>query len=181
MSAEERRDQIIAVAVGAFARGGLEGTSTEKIAAEAGISQPYLFRLFPTKVDLFLATVERCFDRVQDRFAAAADGLMGQEAIEAMGASYASLIADRNLLRLQLHAYASAAAGEGPVRDRVRERFLGLVEEVRSRTGLDEGAIQEFFAIGMLCNLVSALGPEEQVPLTKDMSSGLLALLVPAH
>ena len=40
----------------AFARGGLHGTSTEEIAEAAGISQPYLFRLFGTKKRLFVAT-----------------------------------------------------------------------------------------------------------------------------
>ena len=49
MSAEERREIVLEAAVGEFARHGLAGTSTEDVARRAGISQPYLFRLFPTK------------------------------------------------------------------------------------------------------------------------------------
>ena len=59
-TAAERRDAVLRAAQVAFARGGLHGTSTEEIAEAAGISQPYLFRLFGTKKKLFVATVERC-------------------------------------------------------------------------------------------------------------------------
>src|SRR5579875_1357971 len=110
MSADERRDAVVALARHAFAEGGLRGTSTETIAAAAGISQPYLFRLFPTKVDLFLAAVDACFDRVSATFAEAAEGLSGEAALKAMGAIYTTLIDEEpDLLRLQLHAYAAAA------------------------------------------------------------------------
>lgn len=156
MSAEERRTQIVAVAARAFAGGGLHGTSTEKIAADAGISQPYLFRLFPTKVDLFLACVGRCFERVRATFAAAAEGLVGEEALVAMGQAYFELLGDPDLLRLQLHAYASAAAEGGPIRDLVRRGFLDLVDEVQERTGLGDDEIQQFFSTGMLINVVAS-------------------------
>ena len=58
-TAAERRDAVLRAAQVAFARGGLHGTSTEEIAEAAGISQPYLFRLFGTKKKLFVASVER--------------------------------------------------------------------------------------------------------------------------
>ena len=46
-----------------FAAGGYVGTSTDSIARAVGVSQPYLFQLFGTKRDLFLAVVRRCFER----------------------------------------------------------------------------------------------------------------------
>src|SRR4051794_38821337 len=71
LTADERRAEIIDAAVKAFAQGGLDGTSTDDIARIAGVSQPYLFRLFGTKRDLFLAAVGRCFDRIGEAFDAA--------------------------------------------------------------------------------------------------------------
>ena len=67
MPATERREMVLEAAVAEFAAHGLAGTSTEDVARRAGISQPYLFRLFPTKKALFLALVERCFRRVRRR------------------------------------------------------------------------------------------------------------------
>jgi AcrR family transcriptional regulator len=58
-TADERREDILAVAMEHFGAGGYHGTSTENIAREAGISQPYLFRLFRTKRELFLACWRR--------------------------------------------------------------------------------------------------------------------------
>src|SRR4029077_19894871 len=98
MPAAERREMVLEAAVPEFAAGGLAGTSTEDVARRAGISQPYLFRLFPTKKALFLALVERCFRRVEDTFTAAAGGLTGEEAVTAMAGSYHPLPAHRTPL-----------------------------------------------------------------------------------
>src|SRR3954466_7120416 len=73
LSADEARAGVIESAVRAFASGGLHGTSTEEIARLAGVSQPYLFRLFGTKRDLFLAAVERAFARIEAAFEDAAE------------------------------------------------------------------------------------------------------------
>jgi AcrR family transcriptional regulator len=73
-TAPERREQIVDAALRRFAEGGLHGTSTEDIAADTGLSQPYLFRLFGTKRDLFLACCEACHNRFQlQTFAASGD------------------------------------------------------------------------------------------------------------
>src|SRR5256885_12640060 len=102
MKAGERREAVLAAAVTEFAARGLAGTSTEDVARRAGISQPYLFRLFPTKKALFLALIERCFHRVQGTFTAAAGDLTGDEALSAMADSYTRLLDDRTLLLLQM-------------------------------------------------------------------------------
>ena len=107
MPAAERREMVLEAAVTEFAAGGLAGTSTEEVARRAGISQPYLFRLFPTKKALFLALVERCFRRVEDTFTAAAGDLTGDEAMTAMADSYTRLLDDRTLLLLQMQIYAA--------------------------------------------------------------------------
>ena len=73
MSAAERRELVLDAAVTEFAVHGLAGTSTEDVARRAGISQPYLFRLFPTKKTLFVELVDRCYRRVEETFIAAAE------------------------------------------------------------------------------------------------------------
>ena len=68
MSADERRVAVLRVAREEFGLSGFSGASTEAIARRVGVSQPYLFRLFPTKKAMFLATVNNCFDRVEALF-----------------------------------------------------------------------------------------------------------------
>src|SRR5438876_8527406 len=72
-TAEERRTEVLQAAVAEFALHGLHGTSTEMIARRIGISQPYIFRLFPSKKELFLAAIDQCFDRVEAAFRKAVD------------------------------------------------------------------------------------------------------------
>ena len=60
-TAEERRKDVLDAALEVFAEHGLSGSSTDEIARRAGISQPYLFRLFRTKKELFIAAIEQCF------------------------------------------------------------------------------------------------------------------------
>src|SRR3954454_17097072 len=105
-SADERREEILAVALRHFAIGGLHGTSTEAIAREAGISQPYLFRLFRTKRELFLACVDRADGRVSETFRRAAAAAPEGEALKAMGNAYVDqLLPDRHAILMQMQGY----------------------------------------------------------------------------
>src|SRR5579864_2533639 len=88
LTASERREQILEAAVTVFAERGYEGASTDVIARMAGISQPYLFRLFGTKRELIIATIKRCFEDTEQLFTRAASGHSGDEALEAMGLAY---------------------------------------------------------------------------------------------
>src|SRR5579885_3892540 len=96
-SREERREEILDAAFAVFAEQGLHGASTEEIARRAGISQPYVFRLFGTKKELYLATVARCFRQTLEIFQRAAEGRRGQEALAAIGHEYAELLASNRL------------------------------------------------------------------------------------
>src|SRR3954471_10651595 len=107
-SADERREAVLEAALEEFAARGLDGASTEAIAAKAGISQPYVFRLFGTKKELFKAVVSRCFRQTLERFQRAAEGKRGEEALHAIGDAYGELLAaDRVYLRSQMQAYAA--------------------------------------------------------------------------
>src|SRR3982750_2515116 len=109
LSAAERRDAILDAAQIEFADRGLAGTSTEDIARRAGISQPYLFRLFGTKRELFKATATRCFRETLEMFQRAAEGKRGEEALQAMGQAYTDelLTGDRVRLKAQMQTYAA--------------------------------------------------------------------------
>src|SRR3954463_15878849 len=110
-TAEERRESILEAAQGVFAARGLHGTPTTEIAKAAGISQAYLFRLFPTKSELYVAAVGRCYERLRDAMRAAAEdeGAEGETALERMGNAYAGLMQDRTTLRATLQAFAAAS------------------------------------------------------------------------
>jgi AcrR family transcriptional regulator len=155
MPAAERRELVLEAAMTDFAVGGLAGTSTEDVARRAGISQPYLFRLFPTKKALFIELIGRCFQRVKDTFTAAADGLTGEEALVAMGDAYELLLEDRTLLQLQMQCYA--ACHDPEVGDATRAGFKGLWEMVERLTGLPFQTVVDFFAVGMLINVAAAM------------------------
>lgn len=154
-TAEERRATVLAAAVAEFGRGGLEGTSTEVIAKVAGISQPYLFRLFGSKKDLFLAAVRETFARTVTAFETAAGDLAGQPALDAMAAAYNDLLADPTYLLMQMQAYA--ACDDPEIRAATRAGYKKLWEMVERITGLPFQRVVDFFAVGMLMNVAAAM------------------------
>src|SRR4051794_8161894 len=158
MSAGDRRAQIVELAVEEFAGHGLHGTSTEAIAHRAGVSQPYVFRLFGTKKALFLACAERCFERIRGAFraaAAAAGDVPPAERLAAMGAAYVELLSDRTLLRSQLQLYAACEDPE--IRTVARQRWGALVREVERLSGASPEELRAFMAHGMLLNVAAAM------------------------
>jgi len=156
MTASERRTAVLAAAITEFARSGYSGTSTESIATRAGISQPYLFRLFGTKKELFIATYELVSDRIIAAMTRAGTGLDGQEALEAMGAAYGELLQDPELLQVQLHGFA-AAPGDPEIAATCRRTFEVLWHLVHERTGISDHEITHFFSMGMMMNVMSAI------------------------
>jgi AcrR family transcriptional regulator len=155
-SAEERREDVLEAALAEFATRGLDGASTDAIARSAGISQPYLFRLFGTKKELFIASVERCFAETLELFRAQADGLAGEEALHAMGTAYVDTISgDAKRLRGQMQAYV--ACDDPEVCEVVRRGFGRLFEFVESLPGVTPEQVQLFFARGMLLNVVASM------------------------
>jgi AcrR family transcriptional regulator len=155
MSAAERRAAVLEVAVAEFARTGLHGTSTEKIAAGAGISHPYLFRLFRTKKELFLACMDVCHTRLRDMFTRAAESAPEGERLEAMGHAYVDLLGDREMLQLQLQMYA--ACDDPVVRDVASKGYAELWQLVGRLSGASEDDVRAFFATGMLLNMAAAM------------------------
>src|SRR3954451_15819571 len=155
LSAAERKDEILAAAMIEFADRGLHGTSTEDIARRAGISQPYLFRLFRTKKELYKATVRRCMTATLGLMQTASAGLSGEEALRAIGHAYMERLRDPLYLRAQMQAYA--ACDDDEIRQIVRQGYGALVDFVGSISGADEQALAGFFAQGMLLNVLASM------------------------
>jgi len=156
-TADERREAVLEAARHEFARHGLHGASTDAIARRAGISQPYLFRLFGSKKALFIAVNEQCFQRTLDLFRSAAAGTSGRDALDAIGAAYGDLIeSDRIMLQGQLQAYAASVVDED-VRESTARGYGRLVDYVETVSGADRRTISGFFAKGMLMNVLAAM------------------------
>ena len=171
-TAAARRDDVLDAALIEFADHGFEGASTEDIARRAGISQPYLFRLFGTKKELFKASAARCFRETLEMFQHAAEGKRGEEALHAIGTAYMEhLESERTWLRGQMQTYA--ASDDPEIREVVRAGYGDLVAYVRRVSGADWPTIWNFFATGMLLNVLASMhideGPEQWM---QDLLSG---------
>lgn len=162
-TAEERREELISASIPVFAEKGYHAAPTTEIAKRAGISQAYLFRLFPTKEELFVAAVRRSTRRMIATFKEAAEKAEadGMEPGDAMGIAYGDLVgSDRELLLVQLHAQA-VSPGIPAVRDAMRDCFADLYEFGAKRTGGSPEEMKTWFAYGMLINAMTALSAEE--------------------
>ena len=164
--ASERRDALIEAAVHEFAHGGLHGTPVERIARRVGVAQPYVFSLFSSKRELFLAAVERGFELVGETFERAAaefdPALAAPEAdvLLAMGGAYVELLeTQRDYLMLQHQSYA--ACDDPVIRKRVRAAYARLVTRVKAVSGATPDRIDEFFRYGMWLNVAAAMGVED--------------------
>lgn len=159
MTADERREQVIAAAVHEFAEQGYQAASTAAIARRAGISQPYIYALFPSKQDLFLAVHDLVIGRIRHAFAQAAQGGgTPAEKLDRMGELYPTLIADRYALLVQLQTYAT---GDPVIQAHAASGFRRLYDEVVRLSGAQPVEVSLFFACGMLANVTTALGLQE--------------------
>lgn len=162
-TAEERREELIEAAIPVFAEKGYHAAPTTEIAKRAGISQAYLFRLFPTKEDLFVAACERSCEVMYGSFAAAADEAdrQGKDPLEVMGDAYADLVLDhKEVLMVQLHAQAVSPSIPS-VRETMRRCFFTLFAVASERSKATPEELKLWMAGGMLINVMTAIGANE--------------------
>jgi AcrR family transcriptional regulator len=158
MTAEDRREQVIDASIGVFARRGFEGATTAEIAAKVGVSQPYLFRLFPTKKDLFLAASERNMDDTIGLLRASAGGKTGHEAMYEMAEAYQQMLdSNRDWLLMMLQSFA--ACHDAGIQRQTRDCLQKIWRTVETLTGLPAVDRMLFFAKGFLCNVMAAATP----------------------
>ncbi len=163
LSADERRDAVVAAAMTEFAQTGYAGTSTEAIARRSGVSQPYLFQLFGTKKDLFIAAVRHGFGRTRIAFEATGKRARAEDpstdyVLKQIGFAYCDLLRDRELLLCQLQSYA--ACGDPEIREVVGDEFISIYRLVAELSGASDRELEEWFAMGMLMNTAAAIGPD---------------------
>jgi AcrR family transcriptional regulator len=171
LTAAERSEQLIDAAVTAFSLGGYAGTTTDQVARLAGVSQPYVIRIFHTKQELFIAAVKRACDRIEQIWRSAPDS-----SLRGLGEAYGQLLADRQLITLLLHGFTASA--DPAIGEPVRRGFGQLYDTVRELTGCTVQEARDFFGIGMLLTCLGAMrvvGPDavEPQPWMRDLISTL--------
>jgi AcrR family transcriptional regulator len=155
MSSDARRAQILDSALKVFSSGGYDSVSVGTVAALAGVSQPYIFRLFGTKKDLYVACIEKRTSEIREAFAAAASS-QPDDPLTAMAAAYLNLLADDpDALSCQLQAWSTSGVPE--IRDAVRTSYLDIWRDVHRLSGASGDELRDFMAQGMLLTVVAAL------------------------
>jgi AcrR family transcriptional regulator len=157
LTADERRDTVVEAAIGEFARGGYQATRTADIASAAGVSQPYLYALFPDKKAIFLACYARAVERIRSTLVEAREAAAeGENIEERLGRAYKDLIRSRpDQLQFQLQAHAAAADPE--IRATVREGFVSLVDESVRLHGVSREVVLGYIARALFTNVAFAL------------------------
>jgi AcrR family transcriptional regulator len=167
LSAQERRADLLEAAVIEFAESGYHGTRTADIAARAGVSQPYVYALFPDKRALFLACHDFTTERIKEALEKATTDLSdGADVEQALDRAYQGLFDERPhqvLFQVQAHA---AAAADPEIREPVRRRFIELVELSERLNGAPRDLVLRHVARSMLGNVALALDlPPEYRPI----------------
>ena len=164
MSADDRRELVLAAATRAFSRGGYAGTSTDAVAKEAGVSQPYVVRIFGTKLELFLEVLERACGQVRASFEAVLAEAPFDPADDddwaRLGLTYTELLRDRDLLMVMMHGFA---AGDIDEIARCSREGMGRIFATIMSTGCTEERAREFVAHGMLLNVMLSMRAHEHL------------------
>ncbi|WP_031084511.1 TetR/AcrR family transcriptional regulator [Streptomyces sp. NRRL WC-3549] len=85
MGVDERRAQLIGVALELFSHRSPDEVSVDEIAAAAGISRPLVYHYFPGKQSLYEAALGRAADELAGRFLEAHEGPLGARLLRVMG------------------------------------------------------------------------------------------------
>ena len=166
MKPEHRRELVLDAAVRAFARGGYAGTSTDAVAKEAAVSQPYVVRIFGTKLDLFLEVFAGSVGRIKAAFEEILDERPfdpdSEDDKARMGLAYTELLRDHDFLQVMMHGFSN---GDVPEIAAAARRCMGDVFATIQRTGWDDEMVRDFVAYGMLLNvMISMRAPEHLTP-----------------
>ena len=171
----ERREQILAAASLVFGERGYFGATTDQIAKAAGISQPYVVRMFGGKENLFVEVLQRALDKLIVSFTQTlarwkADGSPAgppagtivstgsgehSEIGRRLGLAYVDLVEDRGVLLALMQAFGM---GNDPVLGaKARDGFLAIYRLIREEVGFTADEARAFLAEGMLLNTLLGL------------------------
>ncbi|MEP6842244.1 MAG: TetR/AcrR family transcriptional regulator [Pseudolysinimonas sp.] len=183
MRAEDRRELILQAATEVFGERGYFGATTDAIARTAGVSQPYVVRMFGTKEVLFLEVLQRALGKLLDAFRAALvdtsplpEGIAEYPGIR-FGRAYADLLTDRGLLLSLMHAFI---LGSDPVIGKAaREGFLEVYKFLRFEAGLSAEETDLFLAHGMMLNTMVGLRMADEYSAGDPCAVDLLETAMP--
>ncbi|WP_295824481.1 TetR/AcrR family transcriptional regulator [uncultured Microbacterium sp.] len=143
-----RDDELLSASVRAFAARGYFGTSTARVAAEMGVSQPYVIRTFGSKLELFVRTHAHAAGAITRTFREASGG--GFDA-QRLGAAYRLLVLSHPAdVLVWAHAF-SAATAEPTIGAESRRQFDEVYRTLRDAGGSDH-ELWAFMGRGMLIN-----------------------------
>ena len=125
--------------------------------SKAGVSQPYLFRLFGTKKELYLETVRRCLRQTLEVFQDAGDRQERRGSARRDRQGLCGAAEDRTRLRAQMQAYADC--DDEDVREVVRAGYGKLVEYVERVSGAEPGAHSRLLRLRDAAERVRLDGP----------------------
>lgn len=156
LSSDERRRQILVAALAVFGARGYEGATTDEVARAAGVSQPYVVRLFGSKENLYLATIDDALSRMLAGFRAAlAADDPELPAGKRIGQAYVDLLEVRGLHQTLANAYLM---GSHPViGPAARRGFAAVWRFFRDELGLGADEARVFMAEGMLISTMIGL------------------------
>ena len=157
MSSDERREQIVAAALAVFGARGYEGTTTDDVARTAGVSQPYVVRLFRSKENLFLAAMQSALDELLRVFRLElADDTSDRPVSKRIGEAYVDLLSTRGLHQTLSHAWL--LGGHPVIGPAARKGFAQVWQFFRDEAGLEADEARAFLAEGMLINVMIGMG-----------------------
>ena len=160
ISSVERRESILAAASRVFGERGYVGATTDQIAQAAGISQPYVVRMFGSKEALFLEVLKRALDKLVVAFRSAiADSAAAGESEDLLdariGIAYVDLIEDRGILLSLMQGFIMGH--DAVIGKAARDGFLVIYRILRDEAHFEPNQIRAFLAEGMLFNTLFAL------------------------
>jgi TetR/AcrR family transcriptional regulator len=180
MASDERRELVLKAATEVFGQRGYAGTTTDQVAAAAGVSQPYVVRIFGTKEKLFLAVLQRALDVMMVAFRRALSEDPELPIAQRMGRAYIDLLQDRGLLLSLMHGFVLGADPE--IGRLARCGFLEVYKFLKTEAGLDPAEAAEFLAHGMLLNTLVGIRMTDEYdtnPDAREMLEGSLGAKLP--
>jgi TetR/AcrR family transcriptional regulator len=176
MASDERRVLVLKAATAVFGQRGYAGTTTDRVAAAAGVSQPYVVRMFGTKEKLFLAVLGRALDTLMAAFRRALAEESEVPVHERMGIAYADLLTDRGLLLSLMHGFVLGSDPE--IGKTARAGFLEVYRFLKDEVGLTPAVASDFLAHGMMLNTLVGIRMTDEYETNPDARE-LLETAVP--
>ena len=174
MPAAQRRELVLTAATKVFGELGYAGATTDTVAKAAGVSQPYVVRIFGTKEKLFLEVLERAGTRLLAAFSdEIADSTSDLGIGHRLGLRYISMLRDRGLVLTLMHGFVLGADPViGPC---ARQGFMDIYRLLIGKANFSPDEAYQFLAGGMMINTMMGLRMGDEFDTDPDVESLLRA------